>query len=554
MPPKKVVKKPKKAKPSPRRAPRRAPARVKPSIRQPVSKELDDLKQKIKTASSTEDVNMLIKRIHRLLDENGRTVKFKSSVREDERRLVPRDDEYIETGFRKRPAPARDVTQELRLKPQERTDAFKDIMQAPANKPFGSVSYGQPPAPPPPPPEDPEVKKLKLEVEKAELNRKLAGEPPPPAPVDPEVQKLKLEVEKAELQRKLEDLKLPKTKKTFAEYAEEGTDKDLEDKLIKQFEEIYHDRYRIPKAELKDVAEEATRNVDTPGGEDDVEIAGDFADSFLEQNRAKESFTLAQGKILAKKIARRLMENADASTDTDGGKRLRCGGMDALAGTDEKVNITPTAIISKLPENAPPVLRNFLNEWGDATIFKMRIVRKPISKAIETLANAFTLGKFNKSKTDLNIDRYFHLFIEFALKKPDGQIEHVLLEKNQKIDLQKGRPGGLGPGEEARQVSVPSGLTFGEFLKNAEDRVDKNRLWVYSATSNNCQRFVADLLESNGISFDKSFVLQEVSAAVPGYLKSVMGFATNTANRLRTLLRGRGRPENTFKIMVGEPR
>lgn len=172
----------------------------------------------------------------------------------------------------------------------------------------------------------------------------------------------------------------------------------------------------------------------------------------------------------------------------------------------------------------------------------MRVVRVPVNQAIETLANLFTLGKFNKAKADLDIDRYFHLFLEFAVRDANGDVEHILLEKNQKVDMRLGRPGGLGKGEEARLVNIGAdrGLTLGEFLKRGEESVGPDRLWIYESTSNNCQRFVADLLDANGLSYDSSFVLQDVSTAVPNYLKKVMGFATNTANRLRTFLRGAG--------------
>lgn len=222
--------------------------------------------------------------------------------------------------------------------------------------------------------------------------------------------------------------------------------------------------------------------------------------------------------------------------------------MDVIAGEDTGINITPSALVSKLSSSAPPVLRRLVEEWGDAIIFKMRVVRVPISQAIETLANIATFGKFKKTKARLDIDRYFHLFIEMAFYKLDENGERIiqmaLVEKNQRVNVIMDRPGGLGQGETAILVPLNrSDLTVAEFFENAENSVGGERLYIYEATTYNCQRFVADLLQANGLwtSDMESFVLQDVSTAVPNYLKSVMGLATNTANRIQAFLRGRGR-------------
>lgn len=177
----------------------------------------------------------------------------------------------------------------------------------------------------------------------------------------------------------------------------------------------------------------------------------------------------------------------------------------------------------------------------------MRVVRVPISGAIETVANLLTLGKFKKSKEDLNIDNYFHLFIETAFYKLDenGQriVNMALIEKNQKVDVRLNREGGLGAGQEAINVPlIRNDLTLNEFFYNAEQAVGGSRLYVYEATSNNCQRFVADLLQSNGLWTEDMapFVLQDVATAVPKYLKTLMGWSTGLANKMRTFFRGKG--------------
>lgn len=201
------------------------------------------------------------------------------------------------------------------------------------------------------------------------------------------------------------------------------------------------------------------------------------------------------------------------------------------------------ALVSELPDHAPPDMRNLLADWGDAEIFKMRVCRVPIAQALEVVANAITRGKVSAMKRDANIDRFFHLYMEMAIRNPDGTRNVVLVEKNQKVDVIQGRPGGVQKGSECMNVPLNgSKITLAELFTQAEDVTGAKKYWIYDAVNANCQFFVKWTLQANGLWKDnmESFVIQDVQSAVPRYLGTIMKRVTNLANRVQSFFKGRG--------------
>jgi hypothetical protein len=72
----------------------------------------------------------------------------------------------------------------------------------------------------------------------------------------------------------------------------------------------------------------------------------------------------------------------------------------------------------KIGTGIPPPVKSLLNKYADWEIFKMRVVRVPLSKVFEKLGNVMTLGKLKKNMGNLHIDEFFHLYLEFAIRKP----------------------------------------------------------------------------------------------------------------------------------------
>lgn len=174
------------------------------------------------------------------------------------------------------------------------------------------------------------------------------------------------------------------------------------------------------------------------------------------------------------------------------------------------------------------------------------MVRKPIFKSIEIAANLITLGKFNEIKKNLNYDHYFHLFSEMYCVNPStegnsGGKTLILLEKNQRVNVVYGRGGGLQGKEEGINISLNKKLTVKDYIVGGE-KYGGSHFYIYDAVNANCQIFQVDLLKGNGLWKEsyKSFILQDVTNAVPSYLVKFAKGATDFAAKVDIALHGKG--------------
>lgn len=203
----------------------------------------------------------------------------------------------------------------------------------------------------------------------------------------------------------------------------------------------------------------------------------------------------------------------------------------------------------ELPEYMPKDLRKLVHEWGDAKITKIRICRVPLNSLISRLGNIVTLGNLEKRRKELekldkdNYNNLYHLYMELALKKPDGKINVVRIEKNQKLKTIRIENAGVLP-KEARCINQPvtKNITLGQLFENAEKAVGAKRLYTYDLSGTNCQMYVVDMLGSSGLltAEGRKFTLQRVKDLVPSWLLKGTKLVTNLANRLQSWLYGRG--------------
>ena len=205
-----------------------------------------------------------------------------------------------------------------------------------------------------------------------------------------------------------------------------------------------------------------------------------------------------------------------------------------------------TAVFSEsLPEHAPPNIRNLLNTWGDATIFKMRICRIPLNGAIKKLGNFLTMGKLTKNMRRMGYDDLFHLYMDMALRNKDGKVINITLEKNQKVDWSINH-GGIKAGGVCVEQPITKPITLNQMFKNAEKTVGANRLWVYDLRTQNCQVFIGDMLNASKMLSrpTKAFILQEPAQLLPPLLLKLTKKATDWANKVRSYMYGKGMAES----------
>jgi hypothetical protein len=186
-------------------------------------------------------------------------------------------------------------------------------------------------------------------------------------------------------------------------------------------------------------------------------------------------------------------------------------------------------------DNFKPSMRAHLEKDGDTPITGISIARTVLGRTFTKV-----LGMIQKLGNHIPNVPHDYLFHVFAIIKLSNGSSYII-EKNQDLNMVKYSP---RPNQEVVALSsVPSGLTMNKMLETTINKVGKERVFHYSAFSNNCQRFLMDLLESNNVSLsqsEKSFILQDVSDLVPSWGKKLAQILTDTKNRLDMATEGYG--------------
>jgi hypothetical protein len=146
-----------------------------------------------------------------------------------------------------------------------------------------------------------------------------------------------------------------------------------------------------------------------------------------------------------------------------------------------------------------PSVRDAIKKHENEIISNIQIVRTPLAKAMDAFINVASKGKVEKVKKKGDFDQMFHLNVNLTTTNNNT----FVLEKNESINFEKGSS--VKQNSEVLQVDiVPSNLSIGQLLSNAKKRQGDN-YYRYSASSNNCQKFIKDVFESNGIN-DKKYI------------------------------------------------
>jgi hypothetical protein len=177
-----------------------------------------------------------------------------------------------------------------------------------------------------------------------------------------------------------------------------------------------------------------------------------------------------------------------------------------------------------------------LDKFRDVKISSVMIVRTPIFKAINKLADFLTKGKFTKDMLANGYDDMFHLAV--IVKLENGV--HLKIEKNETVEIS--RVPGFPPKDiQQRKVYLrKTPPTLGEAWKNFEGSYPNKRvMYNYDSLKNNCQRAIDNFLSSNQRYWyydkqDKAFVKQDVKFIADNYPKLAKGAKaiTDLAQRL----------------------
>jgi superfamily II DNA or RNA helicase/predicted RNA methylase len=164
-----------------------------------------------------------------------------------------------------------------------------------------------------------------------------------------------------------------------------------------------------------------------------------------------------------------------------------------------------------IPKEWNNISKKNLEEYGNFPVVELQIYRTPLAKVMDTILTAFSFGKIDELKEKYGYDNFFHLSLIATVKTTLGE-KNLIIEKNEAPTISTSYQT-----TELTEVLTlpppPNNLTVKNMMLNTIKKVGNDRFFLYDAFSSNCQRFILDVLESNGLETPEAeeFIYQNVS-------------------------------------------
>jgi hypothetical protein len=186
----------------------------------------------------------------------------------------------------------------------------------------------------------------------------------------------------------------------------------------------------------------------------------------------------------------------------------------------------------------PPKVRNILSKVGGDTIQSIEVGRTPVPSLLTNALNIISFGEFQKKFGATPYDKLYHLFMVIRTTKG----ERVMFEKNEVINSALRYK--IPPNTELKKIDgIHQHITINDFLLKGLQRQGKEKFFTYSASHNNCQDFIVNLLQANNIGGDIiSFVKQNTKELFEGLprLRKIANTVTDVAGVADKIIHGTG--------------
>lgn len=211
------------------------------------------------------------------------------------------------------------------------------------------------------------------------------------------------------------------------------------------------------------------------------------------------------------------------------------------------------ALVDYVRKDFSPDDKKVLEQYGSKEITRLVVCRTPISKYINFIVKALSLGKFHdESKKANGSDTIYHLYM---LIYTAGSAQPLLFEKNETVRLTTKIPELT---DKSQTMDVPNVESKHETLKQFIDNGIKlmgDDFWKYKWDSLNCQYQINKCLEASGLLTPelKKFILQDIGEAkktLPSFFKRGFQAITDVAGIGRRLF-GKGLQEGQTVEDVG---
>ena len=181
-------------------------------------------------------------------------------------------------------------------------------------------------------------------------------------------------------------------------------------------------------------------------------------------------------------------------------------------------------MISYLLAKRPKNINDLLDSKGELVISKISVCRIELRSRTRFVLSLLTFENYEDIVKRLNYDKLYHLYAIIQLE--DGYT--FMIEKNERVKIihyNENKPNLT----RCRTTNIKHrNITLRDFIENAENKSDEN-FYRYSATKYNCQRFILDLLTSNGINQYNYFIKQDVSDLFNSSISKFVDLVTDIA-------------------------
>jgi hypothetical protein len=196
--------------------------------------------------------------------------------------------------------------------------------------------------------------------------------------------------------------------------------------------------------------------------------------------------------------------------------------------------------------------RSTLEQYGNEPIESIELVRTPIKSMLNSALNFISLGRWDQLKQKYSFDKLFHLGLVAKLKN-----KNIVVEKNEVINISTNY--NVDSDSEVMRIATPQGLTLNSMLDKTKERIGNDNFFLYDAFgSRNCQNFIKDILEANGLltAENKAWLFQDVSELakeLPGYVPQVAKALTDVAATANKIVGGDAEGFNEMVESLGLP-
>jgi len=177
--------------------------------------------------------------------------------------------------------------------------------------------------------------------------------------------------------------------------------------------------------------------------------------------------------------------------------------------------------------------RRFLETNGNRIIEQINIFRTPLDENLDIVLEAISLGKWGELKKKYSFDKLFHVGLWIRLQGGT----YVLLHKTENVDIERGDMHKWYNKQTTEILNIPlrgKQITLNHFVEKARNKVGNYKFFEYDPFKNNCQYFLRNLLQANGLYTPqaKHFLFQdiyELQKELPDYVKRTAKGITDLA-------------------------